>query len=509
MKKPIALIIMDGYGCSDLTQGNAISSAKVPNLEKIVKSYPNTLIKASGLDVGLPEGQMGNSEVGHTNIGAGRIVYQDLTRITKSIKDGDFFENDILLKAMNNAKDKSLHIMGLLSDGGVHSHIDHLKALIKMAKTNNLENVYVHAFTDGRDTDPQSSIKYVQEIEDYMKEVGVGKIATISGRYYAMDRDKRWERIQLAYDVMINGKGNTCTSAIDAVKKSYDQGKNDEFILPTVVIENEKPLGSIKENDSIIFFNFRPDRARQITRALVCDEFVGFERPCMKTFFACMTEYDITIPNVEIAFCPQSLKNTLGEYLSNNNKTQLRVAETEKYAHVTFFFNGGLEEPHNGEDRMLIPSPKVETYDLQPEMSAYELTDKLLEKIDEDKYDFIVVNYANPDMVGHTGVFDAAVKAVETVDACVEKVVEKILSKGGRAILTADHGNAEEMEDIETHRVITAHSINPVPFIVVGDDIKNIKLKDDGRLCDMAPTILDLMGLEKPEEMSGHSLIVR
>jgi 2,3-bisphosphoglycerate-independent phosphoglycerate mutase len=509
LKKPIALIIMDGYGCSNLTQGNAISSAKVPNLEKITKSYPNTLIKASGLDVGLPDGQMGNSEVGHTNIGAGRIVYQDLTRITKSIKDGDFYENDVLLKAINNAKDKSLHIMGLLSDGGVHSHIDHLKALIKMAKKNNLENVYVHAFTDGRDTDPQSSIKYVQEIEEHMKEVGVGKIATISGRYYAMDRDKRWERIQLAYDVMINGKGNTCISAVDAVKKSYDEGKNDEFILPTVVIENGKPLGSIKENDSIIFFNFRPDRARQITRALVCDEFVGFERPCMKTFFACMTEYDITIPNVEIAFCPQSLKNTLGEYLSNNNKTQLRVAETEKYAHVTFFFNGGLEEPHNGEDRMLIPSPKVETYDLQPEMSAYELTDKLLEKIDEDKYDFIVVNYANPDMVGHTGVFDAAVKAVETVDTCVEKVVGKILSKGGKAILTADHGNAEEMEDIKTNRVITAHSINPVPFIVVGDDIKDIKLKDDGRLCDMAPTILDLMGLEKPEEMSGHSLIVR
>jgi 2,3-bisphosphoglycerate-independent phosphoglycerate mutase len=509
LKKPIALIIMDGYGCTDVTKGNAVSSAKVPNLEKIVKSYPNTLVKASGFDVGLPEGQMGNSEVGHTNIGAGRIVYQDLTRITKSIKDGDFFKNEILVKAMDNAKNKSLHIMGLLSDGGVHSHIDHLKALIKMAKDNNLANVYVHAFTDGRDTDPQSAINYVQEIEEYMNEVGVGKIATISGRYYSMDRDKRWERVQLAYDAMINGKGNTSISAIEAVKKSYDEGKNDEFILPTVIVDNEKPIGTIKEDDSIIFFNFRPDRARQITRALVCAEFVGFERPCMKTLFICMTEYDITIPNVEIAYCPQSLKNTLGEYLAKNNKTQLRVAETEKYAHVTFFFNGGLEEPNNGEDRMLIPSPKVETYDLQPEMSAYELTDKLLEKIDEDKYDFIVVNYANPDMVGHTGVINAAIKAVETVDTCVGKVVEKILSKGGNAIITSDHGNAEEMLDIETNRVITAHSINPVPFIVVGEDIKNIKLKNDGRLCDMAPTILDLMGLEKPEEMSGHSLIVR
>ena len=509
MKKPIALVIMDGYGCSDIIQGNAVSSAKVPNLEKIMKSYPNTLIKASGLDVGLPEGQMGNSEVGHTNIGAGRIVYQDLTRITKSIKDGDFFKNDILLKAMNNAKNKSLHIMGLLSDGGVHSHIDHLKALIKMAKENNLTNVYVHAFTDGRDTDPQSAINYVQEIEDYMKEAEVGKIATISGRYYSMDRDKRWERIQLSYDAMINGKGNTSISAMDAVKKSYDEGKNDEFILPTVICHNEEPIGTIKENDSIIFFNFRPDRARQITRALVCDEFVGFERPCMKTLFVCMTEYDITIPNVEIAYCPQSLKNTLGEYLANNNKTQLRTAETEKYAHVTFFFNGGKEEPNKGEDRILIPSPKVATYDLQPEMSAYELTDKLLEKIDEDKYDFIVANYANPDMVGHTGVFDAAVKAVETVDNCVGKVVEKILSKGGNIIITSDHGNAEEMEDIETNRVITAHSINPVPFIVVGEDIRNIKLKDDGKLCDIAPTILDLMGLEKPEDMTGHSLIVR
>ncbi|HSQ34308.1 MAG TPA: 2,3-bisphosphoglycerate-independent phosphoglycerate mutase, partial [Peptostreptococcaceae bacterium] len=406
-------------------------------------------------------------------------------------------------------KNKSLHIMGLLSDGGVHSHIDHLKALIKMAKDNNLANVYVHAFTDGRDTDPQSAINYVKEIEEYMNEVGVGKIATICGRYYSMDRDKRWERVQLAYDAMINGKGNTSSCAIDAVKKSYDEGKNDEFILPTVIVDNEKPIGTIKENDSIIFFNFRPDRARQITRALVCDEFVGFERPCMKTFFTCMTEYDITIPNVEIAFCPQSLKNTLGEYLANNNKTQLRVAETEKYAHVTFFFNGGLEEPNNGEDRMLIPSPKVETYDLQPEMSAYELTDKLLEKIDENKYDFIVVNYANPDMVGHTGVIDAAIKAVETVDTCVGEVVEKILSKGGNAIITSDHGNAEEMLDTETNRVITAHSINPVPFIVVGENLKDIKLKNDGRLCDMAPTILDLMGLEKPEDMSGHSLIVR
>ncbi|MGX4601337.1 2,3-bisphosphoglycerate-independent phosphoglycerate mutase [Faecalimicrobium sp. JNUCC 81] len=509
MKKPIALIIMDGFGESKIETGNAVAAAKTPNLDKIVEEYPHTLINASGLDVGLPDGQMGNSEVGHTNIGAGRIVYQDLTRVTKAIKDGDFFENEVLLKAMENAKSHSLHLMGLLSDGGVHSHIDHLKALLKMAKENNVENVFVHAFTDGRDTAPRSAIGYIQDVEDYMKELGVGKFASVSGRYYAMDRDKRWERVQLAYEAIVDGKGVTSTSAVEAVQNSYNEDKNDEFVLPTVIVENNKPVGLIKEDDSIVFGNFRPDRAREITRAIVDTDFSGFERPNMKTLFVCLTTYDITIKNVNVAFGPQSLTNTLGEYLANNGKTQLRAAETEKYAHVTFFFNGGVEEPNKDEDRLLIPSPKVATYDLQPEMSANELTDKILARIDEDKYDFIVLNYANPDMVGHTGVVEAAIVAVETVDTCVGKVVDKILSKGGSAIITADHGNAEYMKDPESNATITAHSINPVPFIVVGQDLKSAKLKEDGRLSDIAPTVLDMMNLEQPSEMTGHSIIIK
>ncbi|MGL5694120.1 MAG: 2,3-bisphosphoglycerate-independent phosphoglycerate mutase, partial [Peptostreptococcaceae bacterium] len=403
MKKPVALIIMDGFGCTDQTIGNAVSAANTPNIDRISKDYPSTTIKASGLDVGLPDGQMGNSEVGHTNIGAGRIVYQDLTRITKAIEDGDFLTNEVLCQSMENAKDKSLHLMGLLSDGGVHSHIDHLKALIKMAKEKGVEKVYVHAFTDGRDTDPQSAITYVKEVEETMAEIGLGEFASISGRYYALDRDKRWERVQLAYDAMVEGKGETASSAVEAIQKSYDEGKNDEFVLPTVIVKEGQSAKTIKEGDSVVFFNFRPDRARQITRALVCDEFVGFERPCMKTFFVCLTEYDITIKNVHIAFGPQSLSNTLGEYLAKNGKTQLRAAETEKYAHVTFFFNGGIEDPNNGEERLLIPSPKVATYDLQPEMSASELLEKVEAEIDGDKFDFVVVNFANPDMVGHTG----------------------------------------------------------------------------------------------------------
>lgn len=507
MKKPIALIIMDGFGESKLTEGNAVNSAKTPNLDRIINEYPNTLINASGLDVGLPDGQMGNSEVGHTNIGAGRIVYQDLTRITKAIEDGDFFKNEVLLKAIKNGKEHSLHLMGLLSDGGVHSHIDHLKALLKMAKENDVKNVYIHAFTDGRDTEPRSAIKYIQDVENYMKELGLGKFASISGRYYAMDRDKRWERVQLAYDAMINGKGNIANSAIEAVQNSYNEDKNDEFVMPTVIVENNKPVSLINENDSIVFFNFRPDRAREITRAIVDTDFTGFERKNIKTLFVCMTTYDITIKNVNVAFGPQSLENTLGEYIARNGKTQLRAAETEKYAHVTFFFNGGVEEANKDEDRLLIPSPKVATYDLQPQMSAYELTDELLSKIDEKKYDFIVVNYANPDMVGHTGVIDAAIKAVETVDECVGKVVDKVLLNGGEVIITADHGNAEYMLDPKTGATITAHSVNPVPFIVVSDKLKNTKLKSNGRLSDIAPTILDLMNLEKPQEMSGQSLI--
>ena len=509
MKKPVALIIMDGFGYTKETKGNAIAKANTPNLDKITKEYPNTLMKASGLDVGLPDGQMGNSEVGHTNIGAGRIVYQDLTRVTKSIEDGDFFNNEVLCQAMDNAKENALHVMGLVSDGGVHSHIDHLKALIKMAKEKGVEKVYVHAFTDGRDTDPKSAITYVEDVEKTMNEVGVGEFATVSGRYYAMDRDKRWERIELAYNAMCLGKGETASSAKEAIQNSYDDGKNDEFVLPTVIVKDENPVATIKENDSVIFFNFRPDRARQITRALVCDEFVGFERPCMKTFFVCLTEYDITIKNVHIAYGPQSLTNTLGEYLAKNGKVQLRAAETEKYAHVTFFFNGGVEEPNKGEDRLLIPSPKVATYDLQPEMSANELLEKVVAKIDEDKYDFIVVNFANPDMVGHTGNVEAAVKAVETVDRCIGKLIDKLNEVGGSAIITADHGNAEYMEDLESGKTVTAHSINPVPFIVTGEEFKNATLLDDGRLSDIAPTILDMMNLEKPEEMTGHSLIKR
>ena len=507
MKKPVALIIMDGFGESNNTVGNAVKEAKTPNLDRIQATYPNTLIKASGLDVGLPDGQMGNSEVGHTNIGAGRIVYQDLTRITKAIEDGDFFTNEILCKAMDNAKEHAVHIMGLLSDGGVHSHIDHLKALIKMAKEKGVEKVYVHAFTDGRDTDPQSGLGYAQEIEQYMSEVGVGKFATVNGRYYAMDRDKRWERVEVAYKAMVYGEGETANSASEAIKASYEKGATDEFIVPTVIVENGEPVGKISDKDSVIFFNFRPDRAREISRSIVDAEFTGFERADISTYFVCLTEYDVTLPNVQIAFGPQSLSNTLGEYLSKLGKTQLRAAETEKYAHVTFFFNGGVEEPNAGEDRELIPSPKVATYDLKPEMSAPELLEKVLEKINEDKYDFIVVNFANPDMVGHTGVMEAAVKAVETVDSCVGKLVDKIVEIGGSAIITADHGNAELMVDSETDKVITAHSVNPVPFIVAGKDFVGKELLTDGRLSDIAPTLLDMMNLEKPEEMTGHSLI--
>ena len=510
MKKPIALIIMDGFGESKIVEGNAVLNAKTPNLDKLIAECPNTLIAASGMDVGLPEGQMGNSEVGHTNIGAGRIVYQDLTRVSKSIADGDFFTNEVLVEAMNNAKNGALHLMGLISNGGVHSHIDHLKALIKMAKEQGVENVFVHGFTDGRDVAPTSALSFVEDIENYMKEVGVGKFASLSGRYYAMDRDKRWERVQLAYEAMVTGKGNTATSAKEAIEKSYAEDKIDEFVVPTVIVdENGQPIGLIKENDSIVFGNFRPDRAREITRALVCDEFVGFERPCMKTFFVCLTTYDVTITNVHVAFKPQSLENTLGEYLAKNGKSQLRTAETEKYAHVTFFFNGGVEEANEGEERLLVPSPKVATYDLQPEMNAPELTEKVLAKIDEDKYDFIVLNYANPDMVGHTGVVEAAIKAVETVDTCVGKVVDKIVSKGGSVLITADHGNAELMQDPETKTTITAHSTNPVPFIVVGEEFKTANLREGGRLSDIAPTVLDMMNLKKPEEMTGQSLIIK
>ena len=506
-KKPVALIILDGLGHTTQTEGSAIAKANTPNLEHIAKTCPYTLINASGLDVGLPNGQMGNSEVGHTNIGAGRIVYQDLTRITKSIEDGDFFTNEVLCQAMDNAKENALHVMGLLSDGGVHSHIDHLKALIKMAKEQGIEKVYVHAFTDGRDTDPQSAAHYVEEIEEYMAEIGCGEFASVSGRYFALDRDKRWERVEKAYNAMTLGKGETATSAGEAIVESYKNGKNDEFVEPTVIVKDGKPVGTINDGDSVVFFNFRPDRAREITRAIVCDDFTGFEKSPIKCFFVCLTEYDVTIPNVNVAFKPASLSNTLGEYLAKNGKTQLRAAETEKYAHVTFFFNGGVEEENTGEDRLLVPSPKVATYDLQPEMSAPELVEKVMGKIDEDKYDLIVVNFANPDMVGHTGIMEAAAKAVEAVDDCVGKLVDKLNSVGGCSLITADHGNAEVMMDTETKKVITAHSTNPVPLLLTGEDFKGAKLMPGGRLSDIAPTLLDMMNLDKPEEMTGHSLI--
>ncbi len=507
MKKPVAIVILDGWGINKAEMGNAIEHAATPNFDRFMATYPNTKVAASGLDVGLPDGQMGNSEVGHLNIGAGRVVYQELTRITKSIKDGDFFENESLLKAVRNAKEggHKLHVMGLLSDGGVHSHINHLKGLVDLAKKNGLDNIYVHAFLDGRDTPPKSAIEYIEELEAYMTEQGIGQIATVSGRYYAMDRDKRWERVEKAYDVVVKAEGQTAASAVEAVQNSYEKGENDEFVLPTAIMKDGAPVATIGENDSVIFFNFRPDRARELTRALVDVEFDGFERTRFDLDYVCFTQYDATIEGVDVAFKPQTITNTLGEYVSSKGLNQLRIAETEKYAHVTFFFNGGVEEPNPGEDRELIPSPKVATYDLQPEMSAYEVTDRLLAKLDEDKYDFIVLNFANPDMVGHTGVFEAAVKAVEVIDECFAKVCDKIVDLGGNVIITADHGNAEVMVDPETNKPMTAHTTNVVPCILAGAG--DVKLREDGKLCDFAPTLLELMGLEQPAEMTGTSLI--
>lgn len=506
MKKPVALIILDGWGSSNKHEGNAVDAAQTPVFDKLSTSYPMTHIGASGMDVGLPEGQMGNSEVGHLNIGAGRVVYQELTRITKSIADGDIESNESIVKAMDAAKDgKALHFMGLLSDGGVHSHIKHLKGMISMAKKRGVEKVYVHAFLDGRDTPPRSALTYIEDLEAHMATEGLGEIATVSGRYYAMDRDKRWERTELAYKALVKAEGESASTAAEAVEQSYAKDQNDEFVLPTVVEKEGKPLATIAEGDAIIFFNFRPDRARQLTRALVDVDFAGFDRERFDTTYVCLTMYDVTIEGVEVAYKPQTITNTLGEYLSQKGKTQLRIAETEKYAHVTFFFNGGVEEPNPGEDRELVPSPKVATYDLQPEMSADKLTNELLEKLDQDLYDFIVLNYANPDMVGHTGVFEAAVKAVETVDTMLGKVVDKILEKGGQALITADHGNAEQMVDDVTGKPMTAHTTNHVPLLLIGAGDK--QLKENGRLCDLAPTLLQLMDLDQPEEMTGTSLV--
>ena len=507
-KKPYALIIMDGYGVNERHEGNAIYSAKTPNMDKYMESCPHSIVHASGMDVGLPDGQMGNSEVGHTNIGAGRIVYQELTRITKSIDDGDFFENPILLAAVENCKknNSSLHFAGLLSDGGVHSHNKHLYGLLKLAKEKGLDKVYVHGFLDGRDVPPSSGADFVEDLVAKIREIGVGDIATVMGRYYAMDRDNRWERVEKAYNAMVLGEGNTCDSAVTAVKTSYNEGVTDEFVVPTVITRDGEPVGRIKENDSVVFFNFRPDRARGINRTIVDQEFNGFERKFFNTFYVCMTQYDASMPNVEVAFKPESLTNTFGEYVSKKGLRQLRIAETEKYAHVTFFFNGGVETVCDGEDRALINSPKVATYDLQPEMSAYEVADEAVKRIESGEYDVIVLNFANCDMVGHTGVFEAAVKAVETVDECLGKVVDAIEKQGGVALITADHGNADQMVDYDTKGAFTAHTTNVVPLVLVGDN--SVKLKP-GRLADLAPTMLDLIGLDKPQEMTGESLIVR
>jgi len=507
MKKPLLLCIMDGFGINDEKTGNAVDMAKTPNLDKLFSEYPNTTLQASGMAVGLPDGQMGNSEVGHTNIGAGRIVYQELTRITKSIADGDFFENEALLLAVENCKknDSALHIMGLLSDGGVHSHNTHIYGIVELAKRMGLTKVFVHCFLDGRDVPPSSGKDFVAELAQKLEEIGVGKIATVMGRYYAMDRDNRWDRVEKAYNAMVKGEGETAACGVCAVASSYEKEVTDEFVIPTVIVEDGKPVGVISENDSVVFANFRPDRAREITRTIVDEDFSGFSRKFFKTYFVCMTQYDKTMPNVDVAFKPQVLTNTLGEYLSLKGKKQLRIAETEKYAHVTFFFNGGVEKVSEGEDRALINSPKVATYDLQPEMSAYEVTDKLMEKLDEGDLDVIILNYANCDMVGHTGIIDCAVKAVETVDTCVGRVAEKILSMGGAMLITADHGNADQMVDPESHGPFTAHTTFPVPFIVVG--CGDVKLRDDGVLADIAPTMLEILELEKPLEMTGKSII--
>ena len=509
--KPVMLMILDGFGINEKEDGNAVKLANTPNIDKLMKKYQTAKIYTSGLKVGLPDGQMGNSEVGHTNIGAGRIVYQELTKITKSIEDGDFFAIPEFIEAIENCKkyNSKLHILGLLSDGGVHSHIRHLYGLLEMAKRRDFENVYVHCFLDGRDTPPASGEGYITQLEEKMREKGIGKIASISGRYYAMDRDKRWDRVKKCYDVLVNGKGNKSTSATIAIEDSYQKEVFDEFVEPTVICNGETPIATIQEHDSVIFFNFRPDRAREITRALVDPEFDAFEtKKDLNLYFVCFTNYDETMPNVKIAFKKEPLKNTFGEYISKKGYTQLRIAETEKYAHVTFFFNGGEEKQYPGEDRILVPSPKVETYDMQPEMSAYEVTDKVLEAISQDKYDAIILNYANTDMVGHTGSLSAAIKAVETVDECVGKVVKLVEEKQGNLLITADHGNAEQMIDYKTGEPHTAHTTNPVPLIVVSAD-KNLKLKQGGKLADLAPTMLDLMNLEKPEEMTGESLLDR
>ena len=511
-KKPVVLMVLDGYGLNERTEGNAIAMADTPVMDKLMAEYPFVKGNASGMAVGLPEGQMGNSEVGHMNIGAGRIIYQDLTRITKDIEDGTFFENKVLLKAMDNCKknNSDLHLWGLLSDGGVHSHNTHLYGLLEMAKRNGLENVYVHAFLDGRDTPPASGKDYVKELEAKMQEIGVGKVASLSGRYYAMDRDNNWDRVKMAYDSLVAGEGVKATDAVQAMEDSYANDKTDEFVLPTVITdENGKPLSLVKNGDSVIFFNFRPDRARELTRAFCDDKFTGFDREFLDLTYVCFKDYDETIPNKLIAFEKEEIKNTFGEFLASQGKKQLRLAETEKYAHVTFFFNGGVEDPNVDESRLLVNSPKdVATYDLKPEMSAPEVGMDLVEAIKSDKYDVIIINFAKPDMVGHTGVISAAVKAVERIDGLVGEAVEAVKEVDGVLFICADHGNAEKMIDYETGAPHTAHTTNPVPFILVNAD-PSWKLREGGCLADIAPTLIEVMGLEQPKEMTGKSLIIK
>ena len=510
-KKPTVLMILDGYGLNNKEQGNAVAEGKTPVMDKLMAECPFVKGYASGMDVGLPDGQMGNSEVGHLNMGAGRIVYQELTRITKEIQDGDFFKNEALLDAVRNAKehDSALHMYGLLSDGGVHSHNTHLYALLELAKREGLTKVYVHCFLDGRDTPPASGKDFVQELTDKMAEIGVGEIATVMGRYYAMDRDNRWDRVELAYKAMVCGEGLTAESGVQAVENSYAEDKTDEFVVPTVVMKDGVPTAKIQDNDSIIFFNFRPDRAREITRAFCCDDFTGFEREKrLDVVYVCFSEYDVTIPNKEVAFKKVVITNTFGEFLAAHHMKQARIAETEKYAHVTFFFNGGVEEPNEGEDRILVKSPKVATYDLKPEMSAYEVCDKFVEAIKSGKYDVIITNFANPDMVGHTGIEEAAIKAVEAVDECVGRVVDAIKEVDGQLFICADHGNAEQLVDYETGAPFTAHTTNPVPFILVNYD-PAYTLREGGCLADIAPTMIEMMGMEQPKEMTGKSLLLK
>jgi len=503
MKTPITLCILDGFGFGEPDSGNAVKAAYTPNLDQHLASFPNTRLSASGMDVGLPRGQMGNSEVGHTNIGAGRVVFQDLPRITKDIEDGTFFENEAYVGAVEAAKASggALHLMGLMSDGGVHSHNTHTWAFLALAKKRALSKVYLHCFLDGRDVPPSSGRDYVAEAVRKCAEIGVGQVATVMGRYYAMDRDNRWERVEKAYAAMVYGEGVQNPDPVAAVEQSYADNVTDEFVVPTVCVQG----ATVNPGDSVIFTNFRPDRAREITRTFVDPDFTGFVRRngFFPLHYVCTTQYDAEMPNVTVAYRPQTLNNTLGQYLSRLGRSQLRIAETEKYAHVTFFFNGGVEEPYEKEDRALIPSPKVPTYDLQPEMSALEVTDEVVGRIQSGKYDVIILNYANCDMVGHTGVFDAARRAVETVDACAGRVVEATRSMGGITLITADHGNAEKMLEPDGVTPFTAHTTNPVPFIVVGADVR----LQEGRLSDIAPTILDLMGLDVPEEMTGKSLI--